>query len=847
MAYGNLRFFNKMFCRNPHTLDSERVIENLQTTGRGLSSEDAKQRLKIFGKNLLQEEKISYYKIFFRQFNNLMIYVLILAAIISLFAGKFVDFWVILALLLINSIVGFWQEIKAEISIQALKKMTESHEKIFRDNKAKLHPSSELVPGDVVLLFEGAVVSADMRLIVSSSLMVDEAALTGESMPVDKEAHLISKEDTPIYEQKNMVFTGTTIVKGTARAVVVNTGSSTYLAEIAKKAKEESPDTPLTKALRIFTKRYTLFLIILLLALGFFAVYKDSIDLNQVAYILLAQLVAAVPEGLPIVITLVLVLGAMNLSRKKTLVRHLPSVETLGSATVIASDKTGTITTGNIKVEKVFALDEDKLKKVALFCNDAEASKGDAVDIALSHWLLDYEDRRLKYARIWSYGFDANLRLMAVAYEIDGSKKLLIKGAYEELKKMATNIEDLPDLDVKHGLFSSYGLRLLAFGMGDFNSVKKEDWQIEIVGLVGFLDPPKETTLHAVKAAKEAGLKVIMMTGDFPLTAKAVAAKVGIYHEHNVVMTGEELESLKPPALFKALEKATVLARILPEHKYKLVKTLQEKGEIVAVLGDGVNDVPALKAADLGIAMGSGTEAAKSVSKMVITDSDLNIIVDAIREGRIITANIRKVLYYLLSTSLLTIFLISSAIFANLPLPLMPIQILWINLITDGVQDKTFPFAKEELAVMRKKPSSSFFDFSQISRIIYFALITGLSAFWLFRHLLGIYPYGLASSITFTAVAAIQWSNGIQAQKEKEPFFQNIKRSFLINPYIYLAVFLGFGLQILAIYGIPSILHVTPMPLNTWKYPLLFALFGFVLVELRKWSEVIYQHLFKKK
>lgn len=835
-----------MFCRNPHTLPPEKVLEHLQAGSRGLTSEDAKKRLKVFGKNTLKEEKISYLKIFFRQFNNLMIYVLILAALISLFAGKFVDFWVISFLLVINSVVGFWQELKAEISIQALKKMTESQDKVFRDNKSHLKPSSELVPGDVVLLFEGAVVAADMRLLVSSSLMVDEASLTGESMPVDKEAHLVLKEETPIYEQKNMLFTGTTVVKGTARAVVVNTGPSTYFASIAQKAKEASPDTPLTKALKMFTKRYTLFLIVLLFGLGIFAVYKDGISLNEAAYILLAQLVSAVPEGLPIVITLVLVLGAMNLSKKKTLIRHLPSVETLGSATIIASDKTGTITTGNIKVEKVFALDEQKLKTVALLCNDAEAGKGDAVDVALASWIPDYEEERLKYARVWSYGFDANLRLMALACEINGEKKLLIKGAYEELRKFATNKEDFELLDEKHNLFSSWGLRLLAFGMGDFTSPNSQDWKIQLVGLIGFLDPPKESTLHAVNAAKEAGLRVVMMTGDFPLTAKTVAEKVGIYHENDLVLTGDELVNLKPSQMTKVLKKATVFARILPEHKYRLVKELQKRGEIVAVSGDGVNDVPALKAADLGIAMGSGTEAAKSVAKMIITDSDLKIIVDAIRGGRIITANTRKVLYYLLSTSLLEIFLISFAILSNLPLPLMPIQILWINLVTDGVQDKTFPFAREEWAVMRKRPSSSFFDFSQMSNILFFALSIGFTAFLMFRFLLDHYSYELASSITFTAVAAVQWGNGIQAQKEKEPFFKNIKRSFLINPYIYLAVVLGLGLQLLAVYGISDLLHVAPLPLEAWKYPLFLAVLGFFLVEGRKWLEMLYRRLFKK-
>ncbi|MFA5250091.1 MAG: cation-transporting P-type ATPase [Parachlamydiales bacterium] len=836
-----------MFCKNPHTFSFSEVLHKLETERRGLSSEEANKRLRLFGRNVLKEEGISYFQLFFQQFNNLLIYILCLAALISLFSGRVFDFWVIFLILVLNGVLGFWQEVKAAVSIMALKKLIESQDKVFRDHKAQLVPSSELVPGDVVLLFEGSIVSADMRLIASSSLMADEAPLTGESMPVDKEAQLVLKEGVPIFEQKNMLFAGTTIVRGVARAVVVNTAKNTYLATLAAKAqKEPSPETPLTRAFKLFTKRYAYFLIGLILALGLIAFWQHSRDLKEVAYILIAQLVSAVPEGLPLVVTLVLVIGAIRLAKKNTLVRHLPSVETLGSATVIASDKTGTITTGNIKVEKVFTLDEEKLKLVAMLCNDAEAGKGDAVDVALAVWIKDFEKERLKYARIWSHGFDARLYLMAAAYEIQGKKKLLIKGALEKLKKFAVNKKDLALFDEKEKLFSNQGLRTIAFGFGDFVSSKTGEWEIEIIGLIGFLDPPKESAFEAVRAAQEAGIRVVMMTGDFSLTAKTIASKVGIYHPDDLILTGEEMEQMEIGELSEVLKKASVFARILPEHKHKLVKMLQAGGEIVVVSGDGINDVPALKAADLGIAMGSGTEAAKSVSKMIITDNDLRIIVEAIRGGRTIISNLRKVCYYLLSTALLELFLISFAILANLPLPLLPIQILWINLITSGVIDKVFPFAKEEEAVMRKKPSNSFFDWPQVARIVFFGGVVGWAGFELFRYLLETYSYEVTASTIFTASAAAQWANGVQAQKEREPFFKNLKKSFTINPYLYLALAVGVALQLLAIYAMPKIFHVIPLPWALWKYPLMLAFLGFFVVELRKWLEIFFSWLKKK-
>lgn len=823
--------------KRAYTKSIEEIKNFYKLSKDGLSSEEVSKREKIFGKNILKEEGINYLLLFFKQFTNILVYVLLVAALISAAASKWVDFFAIAFMILINSIIGFWQEVKAAISIKALKKLTTSKNRVIRDSKVMTISSNDLVPGDLLLLFEGSVVTADARLIESSSLVVDEATLTGESIPVIKDHTVVLEEKTPEYEQKNMVFAGTTVASGVAKAVVTRTGALTYFATIAKKAKVKSPDSPLTRSIKYFAKYYTILLVAVLSIIGAYGFFQGR-DLLSISYILIAELVSAVPEGLPIVVTLVMVIGAISLSKKKTLIRHLPAVETLGSATIIATDKTGTITQGIINVEEVYASDMEKLKLVAALCNDSHGGKGDPIDVALSYWVEDFEGIRERYERIWSSGFDVKKRMMTISSEIDGERKVLMKGAFEELSKFTRDGKRVEEVKDRVDNFSRRGLRVLAFGIGE---EKGSSFEIEIVGLIGFLDPPKKDVKMAIKCAKRASIKVIMMTGDYPMTAKAVSKDVGIYREGDLILTGENIDDLDDDELFKVLKKTTVLARISPDHKYRVVKVLQKNGEIVAVSGDGVNDVPALKAADLGIAMGSGTEAAKTVSKMVIADNNLSVIVDAIKNGRVIADNLRKVIYYLLSSSMQEIFLISFAIINGLSLPLFPIQILWVNLVTDGVQDKAFPFAKEEGTVMRRKPRKAnrqFFDSYQVYRILLFGIVVGFASFELFKYLLKSYPYDVAVTITFTSVVMVQWFNGIHSQKEREPFFKNIKKSFTINPYIYGSIGIGIALQVVAVYLFPVIFHTTHMKLIYWRYPIYFSFFAFFVIEVAKWAEL---------
>lgn len=827
----------------PHAMKAEAVLEAMEASAEGLDAQKAKSRLQTYGKNELEEKHTSKLQIWLRQFTSPLVFILLIAALLSYFVGDLQDTLVILAIVLINGVLSFYQEIKAESSIRALKQMTESRVTVLREGKSEELRSSDVVPGDIVVLDEGDIIPADVRLLESHHLHIDEALLTGESMPAQKESDAVLAEETLPYELKNIALSGTIVVKGSATGVVVKTGKASYLASIAEKAQERSPQSPLTKGVGVFARKYLFMIITILLAVGTVAIYQGR-EVLEILYFLIAELVAAVPEGLPLVITLVLAIGAMRLSRKKTLIRYLPAGETLGSATMIASDKTGTITQGRLKVHRTQSEDEERLKLVAALANASEAGNGDPVDTSLAEWLEgEYAQLRTQHAREKLFPFDPERRLMASVNMVEGKKTLMVKGAYEALKELALNRETLTRLDSVHDEMADEGLRVLAFGIGAYSGDEVASWQIELLGLVGFIDPPKEGVKEAVVSAKRAGIRLMMITGDNPLTAKTVAESVDIWGEGDGVLTGKEVAGLDDEALIASLHSATVLARVLPEHKYRVVKLLQKQGGIVAVTGDGANDVPALKAADLGIAMGSGTEAAKSVAKMVIVDNNLSIIVDAIREGRIIADNIRKAIYFLISTSMGEIIVISGAVVLGMPLPLYPIQILWINVLTDSALDKTFPFTKAEENVMHrppKKPSEQLFDKAQALRSVYASATIGVSTLGLFAYMLGAgFSLEEAVSSVFTTIVITAWINGIQALKENEPFFKNIRRSLQVNPYVWIGILAGIILQLTALTVLSDLFHTVLPSLEAMGLIAVASAFVFAALELRKWAEYL--------
>ncbi|HEY9191132.1 MAG TPA: cation-transporting P-type ATPase [Sulfurovum sp.] len=828
----------------PHFETTESLAQKMEISKEGLSGETAEKNLSLYGPNEIPEKKHSLFILFLTQFKSPLIYVLLVAAALSFFLQNIHEGFLILLIILVNALIGFWQEVKALSSIRSLKKLTESKTQVRREGEIFPVPSSALVPGDVVLLSEGDIVPADIRLFDSNGLVIDESILTGESVPVQKDANLTLRKETLPYELDNMALSGTTITKGNAEGFVVLTADKTYLASIAGKAEEESPDTPLTKALEVFIKKHMLILSVLILLTAILA-FGQGRDGIEIVYLIIAELVSAVPEGLPIVVTLVLTIGAMALSTRKVYIRHLPSVETLGSATVIASDKTGTITQGKLEVKEVFSLNETFSQTVSALANESVEGKGDPLDTALALWLgKAYESIREKYPRVNLYPFDTKYRLMASSNMIQKEHKIFVKGAFESLKQFAVNRDDFETLEKEHDRLASNGLRVIALGTGEHTTDDIEQWQIEIVGMVGFLDPPKEGVLEAVETAQKAGVKVMMITGDNPLTAAAVARSVNIYKEGDLVVTGKELNEMDDTALEEILPKVTVWARVLPEHKHRIVKMLQKLGEVVAVTGDGANDVPALKAADLGIAMGGGTDAAKSTAKMVLADNNLSVIVQAIRQGRTIAGNIRKSIYFLVSTSLDEVILITGAILMALPLPLYPVQILWINLVSDSALDKTFPFLKEEEDVMHKAPTrlrEKFLDKIQLLRVLYAALVISLGALFMYVWMLEHYGKEYAISTLFTAFVIATWINGLQSLKENEPFLKNIKKSLQINPYIFYGIGIGSVLQLFAIYVLSDIFHTLPLDAGSLTLIGCMALWVFFMIEIRKWGEYFWK------
>ncbi|GIU00257.1 cation transporter [Sulfurovum sp. TSL6] len=828
----------------PHFETIESLAQKMEISKEGLSTDDAKKNLSIYGLNEIKEKKHNLFILFLLQFKSPLVYVLVIAVMLSLFLGNIHEGVLILIILLLNALIGFWQELKALSSIKALKKLTESKTKVKRDNKVVEISSSELVPGDVIILSEGDIVPADIRLFDTNGCVIDESILTGESIPVEKDAKLTLPKETLPYEMDNMALSGTTVTKGNAEGFVVFTGQKTYLASISTKAEEESRETPLSKALEVFIKKHMVVVFIMIFIIAMLSFFEGR-EIVEVTYLVIALLVASVPEGLPIVITLVLTIGAMALSVRKVYIRHLPSVETLGSTTVIASDKTGTITQGNLKVEEVFSLHDTFSQTVSALANESIEGKGDPVDTALALWVGNaYEDIREKYPRVNLYPFDSKHRLMASSNMIEKEHKVFVKGAFESLKQFATNQDDFSILEKEHDRLASNGLRVIALGMGEHTTDDIEKWQIEIVGLVGFIDPPKEGVLEAVHIAQKAGVKVMMITGDNALTAAAIAKSVNIYKEGDLVVTGKELNDMDNETLERILPKVTVWARVLPEHKYRIVKALQKQGEIVAVTGDGVNDVPALRAADLGIAMGEGTDAAKSTANMVLADNNLSVIVEAIKQGRSIANNIRKTIYFLLSTSLDEVILITGAILMALPLPLYPIQILWINLVANSALDKTFPFLKDEEDVMNRAPSKlheQFLDKVQLLRVLYVVFVISLGALFLYIWMLEHYTKEYAVSTIFTAFIMATWMNGLQSLKEHEPFLKNIKKSLQINPYIFYGISIGIILQLCAIYLLSEVFHTLPLNSDSLMIIGIMALWVFTMIEIRKWGEYFWK------
>jgi len=745
-----------------HNSKPQNVFKRLNTKSEGLSSEEAGARLKKFGFNeLTATHKTSPLKIFLQQFKSILVLILIAATIISLVTGHGVDALVILAIVLVSAILGFTQEFRAEKALDALKEMLSLTATVIRDGKEMTIAAREIVTGDILVLKEGDKVSADARLFDVASLQVNEASLTGESMPVSKETKNVS-EEAPILDRKNMVYSGTEITSGKGKAIAVATGMNAEFGKIAGQMtsviKEE---TPLEKR----TKEIGKLLGVVALAISVSSLIVGTLrgmPLLETFLFSVALAVAAVPEALPAVVTGSLAIGMRNMAKQNALVRKMAAVETLGSTTVICSDKTGTLTKGEMTVRKIYSANsiinvsgvgyepkgefhaqsgEDVLREESfkllmtgsLLCNDSELAnnegkwsiRGDPTEGALlaaaEKTGLNKKETEKKYPRIGELPFSSERKRMTTIHSTPSDDQICyMKGAPEIVLQRCTHIQESDKIEsltrekreniLKVGEeMAGEALRIIALAYKKIASGTKFEESLEneliFLGLFGMMDPPRDEAVKAVEVCKQVGIKPIMITGDHRLTAMAVSEEIGIYQKGDIALTGEELEKMSDSELEDIVEKTTVYSRVSPTHKLRIVEAWKKKGQVVAMTGDGVNDAPALRHADIGVAMGiTGTNVTKEAADLVLVDDNFATIVKAIETGRWIYDNIKKYLAYLLQANLVEMMVLSIAVFAGFPLPLLPVHILYINLATDGLPAVALGVSPPDPDMMKRPP-----------------------------------------------------------------------------------------------------------------------------------------------
>jgi Ca2+-transporting ATPase len=712
--------------------DINQVLGSLGVTTKGLSSTDVETRVKQYGLNELPEKKRSLVLLFLSQFNDAMVFILFAALGISIampffenggapHAEAFIDAGVIAAILFLNAVLGFVQEYKAEEAIAMLKKLTAPHTRVRRDGKESIVESKFLVPGDIVILEAGDRVAADGRLIRESQIRMNESSLTGETNAVDKDTEPLSRENYGLADQKNMLFAGTMVTNGNGEFVVTSIALHTEIGKIAKLVSDtEFPETPLQKKMKQLGLMLGGIVLTMCAAVFGIGIYR-GLPLADVLLMSVSLAVSAVPEGLPAVVTVCLAMGVRRMAKSNALVRRLESLETLGSVSVICTDKTGTITENKMKVVDSWLSDDaDKtlLAQIGASCNRAQLPDvGDPTEIGLLEFAESIDSDRLKIDEE-QVPFSSEDKYMQTRH----SDQVFIKGATEKI--IALSGKPCSDVLSQSTAFEKQGLRVLACAVKEAKAVK-------IVGLIAMEDPPRKTVTSAIAEAATAGIRTVMITGDSLITAKAIAQKVGI---HGEAMHGEELEVISEQDLAAKLSTVAIFARVSPEHKLKILSAFKLRGEIVAMTGDGVNDAPAIKGAHVGIAMGKvGTEVAREAASIVLSDDKYETMVTAIAEGRRIYDNIKKFVLYLLRANFDELLFIGLAIFIGLPLPYLPLHILWINLMTDGLPALALGMEPAEKNIMKRPPRSPtehLLD-GEWGRLIFSSLL-GFSASFLF-------------------------------------------------------------------------------------------------------------------
>ncbi len=805
-----------------HNQPGERVLSDLQTNpDSGLSSAAVTERLAQYGENRLREKKKkSLLRRFLDQFKDVMILILIAAAIISFVMVCMEQHWgelfepaLILLIVILNAIMGVYQEGKAEKALDALKNMSAPHARVIRDGVESVIEASQLVPGDIIKLEAGDFVPADARLLTSTSLKSEESALTGESVPSEKDATVIVDEKAPIGDRTNMVFSGCSITYGTATAVVTGTGMNTEMGKIADLLDGEGDaQTPLQKKLAQLGKYLGMMALVACAVIFVVGLFSESMGPKDVFMTAISLAVSAIPEGLPAIVTIVLSIGVQRMVKKNALIRRLPAVETLGSASIICSDKTGTLTQNRMTLVKAYVdgkgepesistsnTDEIRnLLRLGTLCCDGsvvinadgtETHIGDPTEtsivLAAHKNGMEKDDLNKSYPRLTGIPFDSDRKLMTTVNRMDGKNVVIVKGAFDMLAARCIS----GDLETAKRIteeMSESALRVLAVACKVIDEVPEKPTSEELesdlcfLGLVGMIDPPRPECKVAVATCRRAGIKPVMITGDHVVTASAIARELGILEEGDDAITGAELDAMTEEELDARVEHISVYARVSPENKIRIVKAWQRKGQVVSMTGDGVNDAPALKAADIGCAMGiTGTDVAKGAADMTLTDDNFATIVDAVREGRGIYANIKKVVGFLLGTNIGEVILVFVAMLLWQETPLLSMQLLWINLVTDSLPAIALGMEPVEADVMDHKPKPKneglFAGGLGIRVVLMGAMFAGLSllAYFLGSRVLtpaGVDAQTAGQTMAFMVLSASQVLHAFNMRSEKSLF-----------------------------------------------------------------------------
>lgn len=849
---------------NWHTSSIEDVYKELQSGHDGLSKEEAAKRIQQYGPNQLQEKKKKpVWLLFAMQFKDIMILILMVAAVISAVVGDVKDMIVILIIVFINAIVGFIQEYRAEKAIDALKKMSAANVRVKRNKRVEQIPAAEIVPGDVVLLEAGDMVGADIRIIESHALKIEEASLTGESQAVDKSPNPLQQEDVPLGDRINMAYKSTLVTAGKGTAVVIATGMQTEIGKIAGMLQEKESTTPLQQRLADFSKKLSFIILGICVVLYFIGILRGETPVNMLLTTI-SLAVAAIPEALPAVITIALALGAKKLVRKNALIRKLPAVETLGSVTYICTDKTGTLTQNQMTVQEIWQresfdipipnIQKEQALLLAMALNhdsqidhtDNNKRKGDPTEVAL----VEYAGEQQGFDANWEKAFprkqelpfDSDRKMMTTVHAVNNEFLVITKGATESILKISMPHKQ-EQITEKGDKMAEAGQRVIAYSCKLIKQLPdKEDHEAlesdqQFCGLAGMIDPPRPEARQAIAECKTAGIVPVMITGDHPITAAAIARDMGILQHHSdKTITGVELEKISDEDLEDEITRIKVYARVSPQQKLRIVKTLQKKDQFVAMTGDGVNDAPALKRANIGVAMGiTGTDVSKEASAMILLDDNFATIVKAVKEGRRIYDNIRRFIRYVLACNFAEILTIFMAPIVGLPIPLLPIHILWINLVTDSLPGLALAGERADTRVMQRPPRNPGESI--------FAQGVGFTSLWVGVLMAAVtlvtqaYYIGQEDShwqtMVFTVLCFSQMGHALVSRSEDEYIF---RLGVFSNRPLVGAIALTFILQIAIIYTpfLNKIFNTAPL---TWKelgICLLISTITFHAVELEK-------------